>query len=53
MCGYIGSVNRKQSKIWEYNKYWENIIFKNIELIKKTKSKYVVMKFGVNDCDCN
>ena len=31
----------------------KNIIFKNIELIKKTKSKYVVMKFGGNDCDCN
>lgn len=31
----------------------KNIIFKNIELIKKTKSKYVVMKFGENDCDCN
>mgnify|MGYP004522746787 CR=1 FL=1 len=31
----------------------KNIIFKSIELIKKTKSKYVVMKFGVNDCDCN
>ena len=31
----------------------KNIIFKNIELIKKTKSKYVVMKFEGNDCDCN
>lgn len=31
----------------------KNIIFKNIELIKKTKSKYVVMKFWVNDCDYN
>ena len=30
----------------------KNIIFKNIELIKETKSKYVVMvEFGGNDCD--
>ena len=30
----------------------KNIIFKNIELIKETKSKYVVMvEFGENDCD--
>ena len=31
----------------------KNIIFKNIELIKETKSKYVVMEFGGNDCDYN
>ena len=30
----------------------KNIIFKNIELIKETKSKYVVIvEFGGNDCD--
>ena len=31
----------------------KNIIFKNIELIKETKSRYVVMEFGGNDCDYN
>lgn len=31
----------------------KNIIFKNIELIKETKSKYVVMEFWGNDCDYN
>ena len=31
----------------------KNIIFKNIELIKETKSKYVVMEFGGNDSDYN
>lgn len=31
----------------------ENIISKNINLIKQTKSKYVVMEFGGNDCDYN
>ena len=30
-----------------------NIIFKNIDLIKQTKSKYIVMEFGGNDCDWN
>ena len=31
----------------------KNIIFKNIELIKETKSKYVIMEFWRNDCDYN
>ena len=31
----------------------KNIISKNINLIKETKSKYVVMEFGGNDCDYN
>ena len=31
----------------------KNIISKNIDLIKETKSKYVVMEFGGNDCDYN
>ena len=31
----------------------KNIISKNIDLIKQTKSKYVVMEFGGNDCDYN
>ena len=31
----------------------KNIIFKNIELIKETKSKYVIMEFWGNDCDYN
>ena len=31
----------------------KNIIFKNINLIKETKSKYVIMEFGGNDCDYN
>ena len=31
----------------------KNIIFKNIELIKETKSKYVVMEFVGNDRDYN
>lgn len=29
----------------------KNIILKNFDLIKQTKSKYVVMEFGGNDCD--
>lgn len=43
----------KKAKFGSTMNIGKNIIFKNIELIKKTKSKYVVMKFGVNDCDCN
>ena len=31
----------------------KNIISKNIDLIKETNSKYVVMEFGGNDCDYN
>lgn len=31
----------------------KNIISKNIDLIKQTKSKYIVMEFGGNDCDYN
>ena len=31
----------------------KNIIFKNIDLIQQTQSKYVVMEFGGNDCDWN
>ena len=31
----------------------KNIIFKNIELIKETKSKYVIMEFGGNYCGYN
>ena len=31
----------------------KNIIAKNIDLIKETNSKYVVMEFGGNDCDYN
>lgn len=31
----------------------KNIISKNMDLIKETKSKYVVMEFGGNDCDYN
>ena len=31
----------------------KNIIFKNIELIKEIKSKYVIMEFWGNDCDYN
>lgn len=31
----------------------KQIISKNIELIKETKSQYVVMEFGGNDCDFN
>ncbi len=31
----------------------KKIISKNIDLIKQTKSKYVVMEFGGNDCDYN
>lgn len=53
MWGYIRSVNRKQSKIWSTISIGKNIIFKNIELIKETKSKYVIMEFGGNDCGYN
>ena len=53
MWGYIRSVNRKQSKIWSTISIGKNIIFKNIELIKETKSKYVVMEFGGNYCGYN
>lgn len=31
----------------------KQIIYKNIDLIKETKSIYVVMEFGGNDCDYN
>ena len=31
----------------------KNIIAKNIDLIKETNSKYVIMEFGGNDCDYN
>ena len=31
----------------------KKVITKNIDLIKETKSKYVVMEFGGNDCDFN
>ena len=31
----------------------KNIISKNIDLIKETNSKYVVMEFGGNDCNYN
>ena len=31
----------------------KNIISKNIDLIKETNSKYVIMEFGGNDCDYN
>lgn len=31
----------------------EKIISKNIELIKQTKSNYIIMEFGGNDCDFN
>ena len=31
----------------------KNIISRNIDLIQQTKSKYVVMEFGGNDCDWN
>lgn len=31
----------------------EKIIYKNIDLIKETKSRYIVMEFGGNDCDYN
>ena len=53
MWGYIRSVNRKQSKIWSTISIGKNIIFKNIELIKETKSKYVIMEFGGNYCGYN
>ena len=53
MWEYIRSVNRKQSKIWSTISIGKNIIFKNIELIKETKSKYVIMEFGGNDCGYN
>ena len=53
MWGYIRSVNRKQSKIWSTISIGKNIIFKNIELIKETKSKYVIMEFAGNYCGYN
>lgn len=31
----------------------KKIISKNIELIKQTKSNYIIMEFGGNDCDFN
>lgn len=49
----LGVPIENKAKFWSTINIGKNIIFKNIELIKETKSKYVVMEFLENDSDYN
>ncbi len=49
----LGVSIENKAKFWSTISIGKNIILKNIELIKETKSKYVIMKFWENDCDYN
>ena len=41
----LGVSIENKAKFWSTISIGKNIILKNIELIKETKSKYVIMKF--------